>query len=213
MNGLKKLIVCFVSNIALLHGMQITTETKEEFINRTQKLPCSKKYTHNYFYHFIEPRETGIAYYAACPNNTSHVLLRPAEDVERKAQLVVLTNQSNVYARQFLGYKKFLAIALAVQRDLFATIHETPEREILKIRRIDTKKTVQKIAIPTYFEIASTFNANPALAFNKQGTDIIVWGADVRYGQSYKGTTYGAPALDYLIFNIEEEMNAQKVRK
>lgn len=215
---MKKLILCLVSNVALLHSMQITIETKEQFINRTQKLPCSKMYTNINSYYFIEPRGAQIAYYGACPDNRSHVLLRPAEE-ERKAQLVILNNGSDVYARQFLGYKKYLAVALAAQRNLFATIHETPEHEILKIRRVDTKKTLKKFKIPTYFQVADTFSANPAIAFNKQGTDIIVWGADARKEElsyeeaSYKRKQSRVPARDYMIFNFEEELKAQKARK
>ena len=88
---------------------------------------------------------------------------------------------------------------------MFATIHEKPECEILKIWQVDTREILKKVKIPTYFQVADTFNANPAIAFNKQGTAIIVWGADARERGSYKGTAYGVPALDYMIFNFEEE--------
>jgi hypothetical protein len=202
-----------MSNAILIHGMDMMrAETKAEFVTRTQKLPCSKQYTNSLSHFFIEPSRASVGYNVGCPIDKNQALLRQA-DTERKAQLVVLTDQLDVYARQFLGYKKFLAIALAVQLDLFATIHETDKEEVLKIRRVDTKKTLKKIAIPTYFEIASTFNTHSALAFNKQGTDVIVWGADVRYQESYKTTTQGSPALDYMIFNFEEELAAEKARK
>ena len=201
-----------MSNIVFVHGMDMLAENKEEFIKRTQALPGSKQYTNTLSHCFIEPLGASVGYYVACPMDKNQAILRPA-DTGREAQLVVLTDQLDVYARQFLGYKKYLAIALAAQRNLFATIHETPKCEIVKIRRIDTKKTLKKIAIPTYFEIASTFNANSALAFNKQGTDVIVWGADVRYQESYKGTAHGAPALNYMIYNFEEELEAERVRR
>jgi len=215
----KKLIIFSVAcNSALLHSMDLALEAKEEFTSRTQKLPCSKMYTNIDSYYFIEPRGASMAYYAACPDNISRVLLRPAEE-ERKAQLVVLNKASEMYARQFLSYKKFIAVALAAQRDLFATIHETPEHEILKIRRVDTKKTLKTIKIPTYFQVACAMSANPVIAFNKQGTDIIVWGTDARKEDLsceealYKRKVSRVPALDYMIFNFEEELKAQKVRK
>lgn len=210
---LRKIIIFSVAcNIIQVHCMNLALETKVEFVERAQKLSCSKRYTSLLSNYFIEPHGAAIGYYAASPDNTSHVLLRPAEE-GRKAQLVVLNKTSDVYARQFLGFKKFIAVALAARCDLFATIHETPEREILKIRRVDTKKTLKKIALPTYFEVASAFNANSAIAFNKQGTDIIVWGADARERGSYRGMAYGVPALDYMIFNFEEDVKAQRVRK
>lgn len=222
MKKMKTVTILFVmSNIICVHGMDmILAEKRAEFVNRTQKMSCSKLYTHYLSNYFIEPHGAGVGYYVMCPNDMHHALLRPAEK-ERKAQLVVLTATANapfgvdVYARQFLGYKRYLAVALAAQRDLFATIHETPECEIVKIRKIDTKKTLKKISIPKYFEIASTFNANSALAFNKQGTEVIVWGVHVirNGGESYRGKPHGAPALDYMIYNFEEELEAEKARK
>lgn len=219
---MKKLIVCFLGSIVLLHGMEMT-ETNEAFISRSKSLPGSRKCKSKvfvniddpcpFFQYFIEPRGACLGFYVTCPYNVSKALLRPSEETSRKTQLVILTGQSDVYARHFLSNKQFIAVALAARRDLFATIHKTPQCEILKIRRVDTKKTLKKIAIPTYFELACATNANSVIAFNKQGTDIIVWGSDARYNQPCTGTLFGVPAIDYMIFNFIEEIKAEKDRQ
>lgn len=198
------MVLFLMSNNSLFHCMDLA-ETKKEFIMRTQNLPFSKKYTHPLSKYFIEPRGAGVGYYVTCPYNKHFALLRPVEE-KSKSQLVIVNAELDVYARQFLNYKKIIAIALASKLDIFATIHEKQgdTTDILKIRRIDTKETIKKFVLPKTFEIASAFNAHPGIAFNKQGTDIIVWGVDSTQRSSYKGSAYGTPALDYMIFSFEE---------
>jgi len=212
MSTLKQLIIFSIAcNSALIHCMELTTETKNEFVSRTRSLPCSKQYTHKLSNYFIEPRGASIGYYAMCPNEQFPVALRPAEENKRQpSQLIVLTQEGDVYARQFLNcklYKNITAIALASKRDIFSTIYEGAwyQPALLKIRELSTKKTIKKYEISTDFQVASTFNANPAIAFNKQGTKVIVWGVNVPKRGSYLGTAHGVPAIDYMIFDVEDK--------
>ncbi len=212
MNMLKKFMsIFFICNSALIHCMELTAETKNEFISRTQNLPCSKKYTHALSQYFIEPRGASVGYYTMCPYGKYYAALRSAEESQRQSsQLIVFTHTGDVYARQFLNcrlYKNITAIALAAKGDMFATIYEGAwyQPALLKIRKLSTKKTIKKYEISTGFQVASTFNANAAIAFNKQGTKVIVWGVDVSQRGSYLGTAHGAPALDYMIFDVEDK--------
>lgn len=217
MNKLKKLIILFlICSISLIHSMHMQlafeTETESEFIARTKKLPRSQQYTNTLFELFIEPSGAYGGFHVTCPYDRNQVLLRPAEN-GIKSQLVVINSEGHIYARQFLGRKKIMAIALAANRELFAAIYQkhylhypAKTTDILKVKELGTKKTVNKSVLPKTFETASAYYSSPVIAFNKQGTHVIVWGVDVAQRRSsYKGNAYGTPALDYMIFSISND--------
>ena len=205
--------MCMIAHSLLLQSMDLL-ETKEALVERTKSLPPSKRYTNPFAEYFIEPKGASISHYVMCPHNKDCALLRLAEGAN-PPQLVILNDRMQVYARQFLKNKKFIALALQSKLGMFATVYEKNNNpvypypaettEILQIQEIATKKRIKKIPLPRTFELASTFNAHAGIAFNKQGTHIIVWGNDATKNKSWKSSGLGIPALNYMIIDIENK--------
>lgn len=212
MNTSKKSAIVFIAcSISATYCMQPSIlETNHEFADRTLALPASKQYTNPLSNYFIEPRGASLGYYITCPFNIYRGALRPASN-NQPSQLLVITSEGDVRARQFLDHKNVIALALSSNPDIFARVYRKSSQnnphnttDILKIQRVDTKQTIKKIVLPKLFEIATAHCANQAIAFNKQGTAIIVWGIESLKRGSYKKKVQGTPALDWIIYNLND---------
>lgn len=215
MNRVKNIVIfAVVSHISLICSMQNALETEREFIRRTHILPACKQYGNNpLFGLFIEPSQPIVDahYFVWSPCCKYRAVLRPAID-NKRSQLVVVTPEGYVRARQFLDTNKIIALALSSNPDVFASIYQRNNdprypsdiTEVVRIQRVDTKRTIKEIVLPKTFETACAANTNSVIAFNKEGSKIIVWGINAMQRGSYKGSAYGTPAHDYSIFDTQE---------
>src|SRR5690606_9010428 len=118
--------------------------------------------------------------------------------------------------------KKYSHLAINSRANMFATIEEvreidnTPRRTEVMHYIITTKLTIQNIAIKTAqeFVIPGGFRCvsadkHPTIAFNKQGTDLIIHGTDYSKNQLSVNGVEKNPVQHHIIVPIA--INTRKV--
>lgn len=165
-------------------------ETENEFIERTKALTTQNDIPNKYLtlLPIPNPKQQKKLQAVRCPNNKIIALLQSFPEQEANTTLTVIDKKNNkILYTQFIGLNFCFNIAISHNGTMIATAllnalvnknaqnnqFETFE-EIVVIKNIISKKEEA-------FDIPYTFSSRlerPALAFNKQGTHIILHGTD-----------------------------------
>lgn len=177
----------FVATFLLFNG----EEEEQRFIERTahkRKVLPEKCFDHIPSFTTFGPAVNTLSAY--CPHNKTIALLIKLYNSGKSTRTLMLIDR---YSNQKicdmpLNQGRISTIAISCNRDMFATIHHEEDcgcgatevmdyKTILSIKNINTQKEKLHI-IPDNF----SFNTNSdysTIAFNKQGTHIILYGNDM----------------------------------
>jgi len=168
-------------------------ETEEEFVARTKALKTTTEIPQKYLSHLeidqVDPNHHISFLPAYCPNNKIIALHKKEQFGRIKPTLFIIDTLSN----QLLHKTILESINIAISRNgnIIGTIHVEQNYEgfmkqkffggekqksfknILSILHSSTANKIKIYEIPDYFDLS---HQHPAIAFNKQGTLLIVHG-------------------------------------
>lgn len=171
-------------------------ESEQEFIERTRALKI-KEIPQKYLSDlpFLEIRCS-----AYCPNNATIALLEKCHSNKEgracrkggSTRLVIIDRKNNSQKNFNIGSfsTKYFQVALSREGNLIATVHSEIDitaskqhediryKDMLVILNTSTQKT-EPYNIPDYFELKRDRECS-TIAFNKEGTEIILYGYDQR---------------------------------
>ena len=155
-------------------------ETKKEFTNRTLTMIDKNSF-------FSRPNTGEMTFSAYCPNRDKTALLHISHNEQKTIFCILGKNDRSLYQEK-LPAKEYKSIAVSQDGNMFATIHAELEitgnsldfctavpryTSILTIKKILSPEKTKCFNLHHHFEDPFGFTL-PALAFNKQGTLLIV---------------------------------------
>lgn len=180
-------------------------ESEQEFIERTKKIKIDH-IPKNYLKHFLFSFTSFNIFSGYCPNNTTIAILI-------NQTLIILNKKNNqkLYTEQ-LNTESPSKIAISRNMNMFATINKEWDssrsgftevmryKTVLSIKNITSQKT-ECHTVPDYFIIPSA-SEYPAIAFNKQGTHIILHSNNYNKITDDSIYAYKNPIQHHMIFPL-----------
>jgi len=180
-------------------------ESEQEFIERTKKIKIDH-IPESYLKHFLFSFTSFNIFSGYCPNNTTIAIL-----INQTLIIIDKKNNQKLYTEQ-LNTKFSSKIAISHDANIFATINlewDFPKsgftevmhyKNILSIKNIISQKT-KIYDIPDSLSVPSQ-DSYPAIAFNKQGTHIILHGNDYSKITDDSMYAYKDPIQHHMIFPL-----------
>lgn len=178
-------------------------ETDQEFVERTKALKI-KKVSDKYYKHLPSlksvPKPLGNIIAASCPNNQVTALLRLESDfyfaylhTPTPPNVTIIDKKNKKLLYHTLDKKEYSHIAITRKGDIVGTMysehyiaHNELDREKVYYKKVVTitnlnSKQQASYEIPNHFVLPFTIHCkgqHPIIAFNKQGTQVIIHGRD-----------------------------------